>query len=658
MIKKEEAKKLGIKVQEQKDTLEQKNAKLIEKLKSLIPNIINSDGTLDIKALKDAIDISHTTSKNQGYELTFAGKGLARWIAGIPTKKELKTEKEESKNFETTRNVLIRGDNLDVLKILYQNYHNKIKMIYIDPPYNTKSDEFIYKDNFKKSEQELIEECGIEEEEIDFLQNIYGTKTHSGWLSFMYPRLKLARDLLREDGVIFISIDDNEQANLKIMCDEIFGESNFVASLHLEMSTTQGMKVNSALKGDIVKNAEYCLVYANSKQKIEFSSLYSSKEWDTHYSIYYNRKKNIHMSLFRFLQEQKEIANLPDSFQLQDIPKHYSENDIFRKYIHGIAENIYRDNNCDITLKLLEEQKKLLNKSKIVEYTHHEKVYFLKKTSTGIIRQLLPLSIAIGNTDGFNNQHGLRKIRGDWWSDYYKDMMNINKEGGIIFKNGKKPIRLLKDILKISTKQNDLILDFFAGSGTTGDAVMRLNAEENGNRKFILVQWDEKINPKKNKEAHEFCIKNNLSPVISSICLERLNHAGEKIKREHQNKFGIFSSSEGLDIGYKVFSLKDKPEIGGEDEIFKLKNKRQSTWDTLYNMLCATGKLLDTPIQEIQKDILYECDNEIYLIGITDREVFENYRNHKINIDGYAEIDLESFLNIQVTTRENLNIIF
>ena len=228
MINKSQAEQNNLNIIDSSQVLQDDKNQIIEKLKQLLPNVINSDNQLDTRALQDVLNIANTTSNNQGYELTFAGKGIAKAKADEPTTKELKVELEQSKDFDNTENVVIRGDNIDTLKILKANYTNKIKMIYIDPPYNTKSENFVYNDNFKKSEAELIKEFGLAEETQNFLSNVYGTRSHSGWLSFMYPRLKIARELLKEDGVIFISIDDNEQANLKIMCDEIFGEGNFV----------------------------------------------------------------------------------------------------------------------------------------------------------------------------------------------------------------------------------------------------------------------------------------------------------------------------------------------------------------------------------------------------------------------------------------------
>ncbi|MGI9256528.1 MAG: site-specific DNA-methyltransferase, partial [Salinispira sp.] len=231
MISRDDARKSGFEVRDSSLKLPHEQAERVRRIKSILPGLVNSDGLVDVSALRDLLGIENSASFSQGYSLNFAGKGLAKIKADEPTKKSLKAEEAQSKNFDSAGNVIIRGDNLDVLKILRQNYTGKIKMIYIDPPYNTGSANFVYADNFRVREAELIERFGIDEEAIDFFENMFGALTHSGWLFAMYPRLKLARDLLAEDGVIFISIDDTEQANLKLLCDEIFGESNFIANI-------------------------------------------------------------------------------------------------------------------------------------------------------------------------------------------------------------------------------------------------------------------------------------------------------------------------------------------------------------------------------------------------------------------------------------------
>ena len=352
-------------------------------------------------------------------------------------------------------NLLIKGNNLLALHSLKKKFANKVKLIYIDPPYNTGNDSFNYNDNFN----------------------------HSTWLTFMKNRLEIAREFLRDDGVIFIQCDDNEQAYLKVLMDEIFGRENFVSTLHIELSTTQGMKVGAAQKGKIVKNGEYILIYAKNINQTYFTNiLYESKEWDNHYSVYISPEsikngKPKRDTLINFLKNkypnitQKKIAEL------------YSSDTDFRKYIHDNAENIFQDSNCFINFDFTDEEKKRLNNKEIIFY----KKYMIFQTSNGTIKQEVSLAKAIGDTDDFDAKFGLRKIRGDWWGGFYKDMMNINKEADLVWKAGKKPERLIKDILKLTTQENDLVMDFFAGSGTTLAVAHKMN------RRWIGIEQMEYI---------------------------------------------------------------------------------------------------------------------------------------------------------------------
>ncbi len=327
-------------------------------------------------------------------------------------------------------NYLIKGNNLIALYSLKKKFAKKVKCIYIDPPYNTGNDSFNYNDNFN----------------------------HSSWLVFMKNRLEAAREFLSDDGVIFVQCDDNEQAYLKVLMDEIFLRENFVASLHVELSATQGMKVASAKKGNIVKNAEYILIYSKNMENFSFiRSLYVAKEWDEHYSIYIDPKTKKRETLLNFLKNRYENITKDKIMAL------YNDDKDFRDFIHKNANNIYRDAMIEVNFNFTKEQESSLNNGEIVEYNQ----YLIFKNSNNIIRQFLKLSDAIGETDDFDAKIGLRKIRGDWWGSFYKDMMNINKEANLVWKAGKKPERLIKDILEISTQENDLVLDFFAGSGTT-----------------------------------------------------------------------------------------------------------------------------------------------------------------------------------------------
>ncbi|WQR71696.1 site-specific DNA-methyltransferase [Helicobacter pylori] len=336
----------------------------------------------------------------------------------------------ESALKDKNTNYLIKGNNLIALHSLKKKFAKQVKCIYIDPPYNTGNDSFNYNDNFN----------------------------HSSWLVFMKNRLEAAREFLSDDGVIFVQCDDNEQAYLKVLMDEIFGRENFVANLHVELSTTQGMKVASAKKGNIVKNAEYILIYSKNIENFSFiRSLYVAKEWDEHYSIYIDPKTKKRETLLNFLKSKYENITKDKIMAL------YNDDKDFRDFVHKNADNIYRDNNAEINFNFTQEQESNFNSGEIVEYNQ----YLIFKNSNNIIRQLLKLSDAIGETDDFDAKIGLRKIRGDWWGSFYKDMMNINKEANLVWKAGKKPERLIKDILEISTQENDLVLDFFAGSGTT-----------------------------------------------------------------------------------------------------------------------------------------------------------------------------------------------
>ena len=363
------------------------------------------------------------------------------------------------------------------------------------------------------------------------LEKFIKNDNHTGWLTFMMPRLLIARDLLREDGVIFISIDDNEQAQLKILMDAIFGADNFITMITLESTVTQGMKVKAAQKGGkIVKNCEYIIVYTKTNHGKKFNPLYTRKKWDTHYSIHYNNGRR--QTLLNFLNNCSNFQQLKKKYNIENLTQNlieelYNTKKFFKDYIHSISDNIYRDAELDIKISAA------INQGEIMKY----KKYLIFKNSNNRIRQLLPLSKALGNTDDFQPFYGLRTIKGNLWKEFHKDMMNIDAEGGIKFPNGKKPIRLIKHILKLvaNPHNDDIILDFFAGSGTTGHAVLEKNLEDKqaaiaagedptlvGNRKYIIVQLDEKIDESKNSRFK----------TVFDICHERLQRAGNKINAE------------------------------------------------------------------------------------------------------------------------------
>ncbi|EIQ6573946.1 site-specific DNA-methyltransferase, partial [Campylobacter jejuni] len=546
-------------------------------LKLNFPQTIK-DGQVDLKAIAMLLGLNN--KEIRGYELSFTGKALANALYDTPNTKELKFHKSLSKNFETTKNAIIKGDNLHALKLLKSAYYEKIKMIYIDPPYNTKNDKFIYNDDFVKEHKKLLIEVGLleiteEGEEIgseilNFFINAKGDRSHSTWLGFMLPRLKLARDLLREDGVIFISIDDNEQANLKILCDEIFGKENFI-SCFIWQKKSGGGQAKYFYEGH-----EYMLIYTKDKTNLN--------------------------GLFKF-KEKPEINN----DLIRKVHGKYTNNESIKKIL-----NLYPKDTVDHRNLMFEELDIFLKENMISEKKYNDiksKIdsgeYFLQQYKDTKFHLICSYQ-----DDNLSKMYSI--FSGHWTSDGNEEIESIFN-GKLVFENPK-PTTLIKEIFFANTNQNDIILDFFAGSGTTAQAVMELNAEDNGNRKFILVQLDEKIDENKSKVAYDFC-KNELgseNPVISDITIERVKRAGEKILKENRDK--------NLDLGFKVFSLVEKPELT-KDELNTLNLKYHenlSPYEKALNLALLNGKTLDKDLKMILKDKLYECEDCFYIVNCDD----------------------------------------
>lgn len=600
------------------NTKENKN-ELLEYLKLNFPQTIK-DGQVDLKAIAMLLGLNN--KEIRGYELSFTGKALANALYDTPNTKELKFHKSLSKNFETTKNAIIKGDNLHALKLLKSAYYEKIKMIYIDPPYNTKNDKFIYNDDFVKEHKKLLIEVGLleiteEGEEIgseilNFFINAKGDRSHSTWLGFMLPRLKLARDLLREDGVIFISIDDNEQANLKILCDEIFGKENFI-SCFIWQKKSGGGQAKYFYEGH-----EYMLIYTKDKTNLN--------------------------GLFKF-KEKPEINN----DLIRKVHGKYTNNESIKKIL-----NLYPKDTVDHRNLMFEELDIFLKENMISEKKYNDiksKIdsgeYFLQQYKDTKFHLICSYQ-----DDNLSKMYSI--FSGHWTSDGNEEIESIFN-GKLVFENPK-PTTLIKEIFFANTNQNDIILDFFAGSGTTAQAVMELNAEDNGNRKFILVQLDEKIDENKSKVAYDFC-KNELgseNPVISDITIERVKRAGEKILKENRDK--------NLDLGFKVFSLVEKPELT-KDELNTLNLKYHenlSPYEKALNLALLNGKTLDKDLKMILKDKLYECEDCFYIVNCDDEvlDFLRKTQNENVYINGYDDINLEDYLNLESFLKERLKMAY
>ena len=592
--------------------------KLLSFLKENYPSIIK-DNEIDLQELK-AIAGLPVDEKVNGYGLNFVGRNFARAKYAQKTEKELRLNTTLSKNIDTTENLVLKGDNLDSLKILKNHYSGKIKCIYIDPPYNTEKDEFVYPDRFDKEEAEVLGLANLSESDFARMDFSFKTKkSHNGWLAFMYPRLLLARDLLSKDGVIFISIDDNEQANLKLLCDDVFGEENFVGEFIWIRK-----KKGAFLSKKIRKMTEYILCY----QKLDTDKILVGEQ--------------------AYTDKQQPIVKRTNSKKELIFPKNIIET----KLNDGLYEPIISESETSVTFKNKFEVKngivitELKTEARYVwsqefldeEIKNGSKIYLSKQFGFNVLRHnqsektkspstLIDKNVNVGTNEDASSE--IAEI--------------FNTDVGAMFDYAK-PTSLVKYLASFLTFDDDIILDFFAGSGTTGHAVMQLNAEDGGNRKFILCQIDEPI--KEDKPAYKFCIDNNLPPVISSITIERLKRAGEKIANAIEadnSKTGLFEEDKKQvpDIGFKVFDSVEAPKLKVDDKgQISFPENDTDALSRIYNMIFTVG--LDEPTQvpeEVVKDCIYKIGNHYYITNsekITSDDYSNAIKNGKVFIDGWT----------------------
>ena len=470
----------------------------IKKLMTMFPEVV-TEGKVDFEKLKQLLG-EYVDDSNERYNFTWNGKGRALRLSQTPSLGTLRPCKEESKNWDTTQNLYIEGDNLEVLKLLQKSYYGKIKMIYIDPPYNTGKD-FVYRDDFHDSLENYKRITG----QVDGNGKAISTNTetsgryHTDWLNMMYPRLRLARNLLKDDGVIFISIDDNEVHNLIKICDEVFGEANRIALIcHKARASVSNDKI-------ISNNHNIILFYAKNVNVIE--SIRKDIGLDPELNGF-DLDDNDGRGAYRLVPV--------------DGPGGAKKGNPYYEFM-GV-EGYFR-----FSKETMQEK---YNMGQIVKKGNslYQKYYLATARQT-------------------------RKTDTTWWEDggFTSSATSKLKElmGGSYFDNPK-PIELIMRMLKLMTNSDKdaLILDFFSGSATTAHAVMQLNAEDGGNRRFIMVQLPELTDEK--SEVYKAGYKN-----ICDIGKERIRRAGEKIKEEYKDKENI----ENLDIGFKVFKF--VPRKGG-----------------------------------------------------------------------------------------------
>ena len=592
------------------------NTKLLNLLKENFPDFFDKDNNFKIDKFKNALKSDEINITKEGYELNFLGKSYARFQTSTDTETIISpltdhNNKDENKNSE---NLYIIGDNLDALKHLLKSYSRKVKCIYIDPPYNTGSDGFVYPDNFKFDSATLSNKMGIDEDEAERIIDMRGKSTHSAWLTFMYPRLVLARELLSDDGVIFISIDDNELANLKLICDEIFGEENTEGVNHLIVKT-EGRRY-----GSFAKSHESFLVYSKN---IDFSALNEisipGKNFDFNDELGGFNIQDLRNQNARAFNSSNR-PNLRYPFYIN--PDEETSSDFLTVSLE--KSNLYNQEVFPITTNNIES---VWRWGKIKS---NNEIYNLcaRKSSEGYRifqkkRKLTETPKTIWIDKNFLSNKGTKEV---------SDIL-----GSSIF-DFPKPLEFLYKILEIGTMNNSLILDFFSGSATTAHAVMKLNAEDGGNRKYILVQLPEEI--EESKPAFKAGYK-----TIDEIGRERIKRAAQKIKEE---------TNADIDYGFKVVKLENVQEntlerlesfdpnvLVSDDYVNDFSNEDSSGLETiLTTWLNQDGYGLHAKWEDFKlvNYIAHRYSNSLYIVneGIESSDIsrlIEMIENNELNIN-------------------------
>ena len=560
----------------------------IEKLKAIMPEIFD-EGKIDWEKLRAVLG-DDVNIADERYRLNWAGKSDAFRVMQEASASTLVPCREESVDFDNTQNIFIEGENMEVLKVLQKSYFGKVKMIYIDPPYNTGNDSFIYPDRFAESREEYMRRVGDKDDEGYMLRDGMFRKNskengqyHSNWLNMMMPRLYLAKSLLREDGVIFVSIDDNEVHNLRLLMNEIFGEENFIAQLIWKKK--QGGGNDSSY---IVVEHEYIFVYTKNIENISLNLDKNYRLDDTLYPFSDDKGE------YGLITLDKASIQFSQSlvFEIRD----KDGNSYYPRVVKG-KQSCWRWSKA----KVESEFDSLVFKN--------GKVYTKYYRPEGVTPRSLLIDSIYGRTESGND-----------------DIKNLFSTNPFSYP---KPILLVKHFCAISSNSNDIIMDFFAGSGTTAHAVMQLNREDGGNRKYICVQLPEPCD--ENSEAAKAGYA-----TIADIAKERIRRAGTKIraeieaeqeKKKGQLEFDDAQQTKMPDLGFKVFKLADsnfkqwRKIRGSETEAWKQQvmefidpvAENATVGNMVYELLLKSGKDLNSTIEH-KGDYYIVNDGELVLM--------------------------------------------
>jgi len=592
----------------------------LEVLKKLFPTIVK-DGNIDIDEIRALLDEEVETNEEY-YRFTWAGKSDARREANKPSTATLRPGKDESKNWDTTGHVFIEGDNLEVLKLMQKSYSGKIKMIYIDPPYNTGKD-FVYKDNYADNLGNYLAITGQTDVEGKNLStnNESDGRFHSNWLNMMYPRLKLARALMTDDGVIFISIDDNEVCNLRKLLDELYGEANFVAMITIIVKT-EGRRY-----GYFAKTHEQILVYCKNIENLELNEIEVEGKTFSYIDSHggFNLKELRNQNTVAFNQSNRPNLRYPFYVDMNS-----QDSDGLCRVTVDKAENMIEVYPIEI-----DGLKSVWRWGKDTARENQTISLIARQGSDGVIRifqkyrKLTETAKTVWQDKKFISNRGTKEVQ---------ELL-----GKSIF-DFPKPIGLVKTLMEIGANKEDIILDFFAGSATTAHAVIQMNAEDGGNRKFICVQLPEPID--ETSDAYKANYTN-----IAEIGKERIRRAGEKVVNEKILELKTLKESidgkmlqeeilqkmsklqliiDNIDIGFKVFKL-DSSNIYAWDgtlddfeiNLLNAQNnikENRSEEDILFEILLKYGLDLNVPIEkrDIMACTIYSVGDGVLFICISD----------------------------------------
>ena len=564
-----------------------------EALKQLYPELVR-DNKLNLEALKDLFDEESFDESDVGYNLYWPGKRNAKKLARKEAEGTLEPVPGDGVNEDKTNNIYIEGDNLEVLRCLKKSYGGRVKMIYIDPPYNTGKD-FIYPDNFTEPVEEYLKFTGqMDEKGNSLVANPKSSGAyHRKWLDMMLPRLQLARELLTNDGVIFISIVDNEQANLNLLCDEVFGEENFVNCVAVKMSEASGVKMAHTEK-KLPKLKEYVLIYKKDSISIKPISI-PKNTWDNEYKTVISNLseeeiywiKSVIANEDRSQEDFEKCNNLLSKADYESLSSIYKKEKINTKEEQNAFnyKNAYR---IFQTVSMGSGTTDLINKKRIELLKNKFFAYETSGKKMYVIKGDYDLSMKKPRIQVLFADEYLTTNPCDFWQDI--KTTGLDNEGGVDYKNGKKPLKLIQRMLEMNLSSSDLVMDFFSGSATTAEALIRYNSITNGNSKYILVQVPFSINidtsgeKKQTERMINFLDSIHKPHTICEIGKERIRRAGKKILEEHPEL------KDKLDVGFKVYRL-------AQSNIEAYKPTTGSDQQSLLNALDAMEKQV-TPLRE------------------------------------------------------------